>query len=265
MIAMAEHVENPLDYDRRATEFARHRRVHPDVLHQLLESGIFGPETRVLDVGCGTGNYAAALTAATSCRMSGVDPSQRMLDSARDAAPWDSLQQSGAEKLPFGDDAFDVVMSTDVIHHIRYRDVYFREAARVLRPGGHLVTVTDSHDDIPRRRPLSSHFPETVAIELGRYPPVPRLLEEMTRAGFVDPRLAEVSRDYDLEDIQAYRDRAFSSLLLIGEDAFRRGISRLEADLARGPIPCVSLYTMIWTQKPGLEHPRQSMEAKIYR
>ena len=47
-------------------------------------------------------------------------------------------------------------------------------------------------------------------------------------------------------DIQAYRDRAFSSLHLIEEEAFRRGISRLEADLARGPIPCVSLYTMIW-------------------
>ena len=68
----------------------------------------------------------------------------------------------------------------------------------------------------------------------------------MARAGFVEPRLVEVSRDYDLDDIQAYRDRAFSSLLLIDEEAFRRGISRLEADLARGPIPCVSLYTMIW-------------------
>jgi hypothetical protein len=68
-----------------------------------------------------------------------------------------------------------------------------------------------------------------------------------------------------LEDIQAYRDRAFSSLVLIEEETFRRGISRLEADLARGPIPCVSLYTMIWAQVPGLEHPRQSMEATIYR
>jgi ubiquinone/menaquinone biosynthesis C-methylase UbiE len=252
MIAMAEPVENSIDYDRRATEFARHRRVHPEVLQQLLGSGHFGPEIHVLDVGCGTGNYAAALTEATRCRISGVDPSRRMLDSARGAASWDSLQQSSAACLPFGDDAFDVVMSTDVIHHIRDRDAYFREAARVLRPGGHLVTVTDSHDDIPRRRPLSSHFPETVAIELERYPPVPRLLEEMARAGFIEPQLVEVSRGYDLEDIQAYRDRAFSSLHLIEEEAFRHGIRRLEADLARGPIPCVSLYTMIWAQTPGL-------------
>jgi ubiquinone/menaquinone biosynthesis C-methylase UbiE len=142
-------------------------------------------------------------------------------------------------------------MSTDVIHHIGDRDAYFREAVRVLGPGGQIVTVTDSHDDIPRRRPISSHFPETVAIELQRYPPIPRLLAEMARAGFIEPRLVQVSREYDLADISPYRERAFSSLLLIEEEAFRRGISRLEADLAEGPIPCVSLYTIIWGTLPG--------------
>jgi SAM-dependent methyltransferase len=253
MSAMAKPNPFRLDFDDRVEEYACHRRVHPEVLQQLLASRSFGPETRVLDVGCGTGNYAGALADATNCRVSGVDPSRRMLDRARDAAPWESLAQSSAQSLPFGDDAFDVVISTDVIHHIADRDAYFREAVRVLQPGGDLVTVTDSHDTIPRRRPLSSHFPETVDVELRRYPSVPTLLEEMARAGFAAPRVVEVSRDYHLDDIQAYRDRAFSSLLLIEEDAFRRGINRLEADLARGPIPCLSLYTMIWAAVPAAE------------
>jgi ubiquinone/menaquinone biosynthesis C-methylase UbiE len=251
MGAMAGTNPFRLDFDGRVEEFVRHRRVHPEVLRQLLDSGLFGPESRVLDVGCGTGNYATALTESTSCRVSGIDPSQRMLDSARASAPWESLVRGNAESLPFRDDSFNVVMSTDVIHHVEDRDAYFREAVRVLRPGGHIVTVTDSHDTISRRRPLSSHFPETVSIELQRYPPVPRLLGEMTRAGFVEPRVVDVSRDYHLDDIEPYCDRAFSSLLLIEDEAFRRGISRLEADLAQGPIPCVSLYTMIWGTAPG--------------
>jgi ubiquinone/menaquinone biosynthesis C-methylase UbiE len=251
MTTMSESPTPNLDFDERAAEYARHRKIHPGVINELVQSGLIAPETRVLDVGCGTGNYAAALTRVTGCRVSGVDPSQRMLDRARDAASWESLMQSSAESLPFPDHVFDIVMSTDVIHHIEDRDAYFSEAARVLRPAGHIVTVTDSHDDIPLRRPLSNYFPQTVAIELRRYPPVPCLLMEMARAGFVEPRLVHVSHDYDLEDFGAYRDRAFSSLHLIADEAFRCGISRLEADLALGPVPCVSLYTVIWGESPG--------------
>jgi ubiquinone/menaquinone biosynthesis C-methylase UbiE len=241
-----------LDFDPRAAEYARHRKIHPGVLNELIESGLFAPETRVLDVGCGTGNYTAALAVATGCRVFGVDPSPRMLEWARGAAPWESLVPGFAESLPFTDDSFDVVISTDVIHHVGDRDAYFRESVRVLRPAGQLVTVTDSHDDILQRRPLSSHFPETVEIELHRYPAVPQLLAEMARAGFVEPRIVKRSHEYDLHDIQTYRDRAFSSLLLIEEEAFRRGISRLEADLAQRPIPCVSLYTLIWGTSPSV-------------
>ena len=116
----------------------------------------------------------------------------------------------------------------------------------MLRPGGRIATVTDSRDDILSRRLLSSHFPEKIPVELRRYPGIPQLQEEMARAGFRNLRLAQVSYDYLLTDIAAYRDKAFSSLHLIDEAAFARGFARLESDLASGPIPCVSLYTVLW-------------------
>ena len=52
-----------------------------------------------------------------------------------------------------------------------------------------------------------------------------------------------------LADIQAYRDKAYSSLHLIPEDAFQRGIAQMEQDVRRGPIPCVSRYTLLWGSK----------------
>ena len=142
MIVMADANSFRLDFDGCVEEFGRHRRAHPEVLHQLLGSGLFGAETRVLDVGCGTGSYAAALTEATNCRVSGVDPSQRMLDWARNAALWESLFQGSAESLPFGDDLFDVVMSTDVIHHIGNRDAYFLHSVACMH-------TRPRHDDVP--------------------------------------------------------------------------------------------------------------------
>jgi hypothetical protein len=54
---------------------------------------------------------------------------------------------------------------------------------------------------------------------------------------------------YLLTDIQAYHDKAFSSLHLIAEEAFERGIERLERDLGTGPIPCVSRYLLLWGTK----------------
>jgi ubiquinone/menaquinone biosynthesis C-methylase UbiE len=176
-----------------------------------------------------------------------------MLDAARAATRWQTLLLGHAERLPFPEGSFDLVMSTDVIHHIGDREAYFREAARVLRPGGRIVTVTDSADDIRGRRPLSSHFPETVAIELRRYPSLSTLLAEMNAAGFPIAQTVRVGLDYELESIDAYRDRAFSSLLLIDDEAFARGIARLEAELARGPVQCRSLYTLLWGTRPGAE------------
>lgn len=242
-----------LDYDERADSYARHRVTNPRVIAELLASGLFTSKARVLDVGCGTGNYAAALSAITGCQMSGVDPSEKMLERAWSAASWVALRQGRAEHLPFADNAFDVVMSTDVIHHIGDREAYFREAARVLRSGGQVVTVTDSHDDIMQRRPLSSHFPETIGIELERYPPLEQVQDEMLAAGFVNPRTVGAAHPYDLDAIEPYRQRVFSSLLLIDDAAFARGMARLEADLARGPILALSLYTLLWGTAPENE------------
>ena len=49
-----------LYYDKIAYEYARHRRVHPEVLKGLLVTGAIGRVSRVLEVGCGTSNYVGA-------------------------------------------------------------------------------------------------------------------------------------------------------------------------------------------------------------
>jgi SAM-dependent methyltransferase len=239
-----------VNYDQRAASYARHRGVHEGVLRELIDGGRVDANSRVLDVGCGTGNYARALQAITGCRISGIEPSAEMRSRAADATAWEELVAARAEQLPFADGQFDLVMTTDVIHHVGDRDAYFHEAARVLAAGGKIVTVTDSHADLGRRRPLTSYFPETLAIEIGRYPDIATLISEMTTAGFAGIRLVETAHEYDMVDIAPYRDRAFSSLVLLDEDAFRRGIDRLERDLARGPIPALSLYTVIWGELP---------------
>ena len=237
------------DYNSMASEYAKHRQVHPRVLENLLSVSHLCSSSKVLEVGCGTANYVIALKTAVDCRCWGVDPSEQMLASARRRSAEISFQCGRAEKLSFTSDLFDLVFSVDVIHHVGGREEYLREAYRVLRKGGRICTVTDSEDMIRGRRPLATYFPETIDVDLRRYPRICELKELMGQAGFGGIAEATVEFPYTLTDIQAYRDRAFSSLHLISESAFERGIAQMERDLATGAIPCLSRYLLLWGTK----------------
>jgi ubiquinone/menaquinone biosynthesis C-methylase UbiE len=52
-----------IDYDRFASEYARRRTIHPRVLESLVSIGRINRGSAVLEVGCGTGNYIAAIRA----------------------------------------------------------------------------------------------------------------------------------------------------------------------------------------------------------
>lgn len=236
----------PLNYDSLAAAYARNRHVHPGVLGALVITGQLSSDSHVLEVGCGTGNYAISLHEATDCRGAGIDPSAEMLAVARSRTHALYFRQGRAESLPFTPPGFDLIFSVDVIHHLTDRPAFFREAARLLRPGGRLCTVTDSAEDIRRRRPLSSHFPETVTVELARYPRIEALQQEMAGAGFTHTWTEATELPYLLSDIQGYRERAYSSLHLIPDEAFRQGIERMEQALTIGPIDALSLYTLVW-------------------
>lgn len=248
-----DQIETPvIDYDLIAQAYARHRGIHPQVLAALCAAAT--PASRVLEVGCGTGNYIAALQAEVGCPCWGIDPSAEMLAQARARSPVVHFAQRRAEQLDFDPDSFDLFFSVDVIHHLTDHKAYYREAYRVLAPGGRACTATDSEWIIRHRRPLSTYFPETVPHELARYPRIDALRAHMAAAGF--GRLDEhmVEHTYLLHDAEAYRARTFSALHLISVGAFRRGLARMERDLARGPIVCTSRYTLLWGTKPIQPH-----------
>ena len=92
---------------------------------------------RVLDVGCGTGRFTAALER-RAARLAGVDLDPAMLDAAarRVRAP---LLTADAGALPFRDAAFDVTIAVTVCEFTASPAALVAELARVTRPGGRVV------------------------------------------------------------------------------------------------------------------------------
>jgi ubiquinone/menaquinone biosynthesis C-methylase UbiE len=138
------------DFDRRAHSYERDWRsqFHAQVVAasaDLALEAVPHPAT-VLDVGCGTGALLRILADRLPARvaLSGVDPAAAMIEVGRDrldADPRVRLARAGAEQLPFGNAAFDLVVSTVSFDHWADQPAGLAEVARVLRPGGRLLLV----------------------------------------------------------------------------------------------------------------------------
>lgn len=106
------------------------------------------PGMRVLDAGCGTGNFEAFIAQKNppAIQIQAVDFSQSMLARARakctglDSADfvWADLDK----RLPFPDNSFDRIVSINVLYTLPDRDHTMRELMRVLRPGGRMVLTS---------------------------------------------------------------------------------------------------------------------------
>jgi SAM-dependent methyltransferase len=147
----------------------------------------------------------------------------------------------------------DLVYSVDVVHHLRDLDTAFDEMARVLRPGGVLLTATDSEATIRARPLLSGYFPETVPHELARYPAIGRLESAHAQHGLEIVDAFVVEHPYVLTDVRPFRERAYSCLHLISADALAVGVARLERDL---PLATVSRNYVIVARRQGANRGR---------
>jgi SAM-dependent methyltransferase len=201
--------------------------------------------SKVLEIGCGTGNHIARLVDSCGCRAWGIDPSEAML---RHAATDERLQVSrgSADRLPFPNEFFDFAFSVDVIHHVPDTMAYFSESGRVLVPRGRICTLTDSEEIIRRRKPLAEFWPETVEADLARYPQISVLRRQMKEAGFVDIEEKVISWPVEINDPGPFQARAFSCLHLISDEAFERGLRSLVQALRAGPVQGFSAYSCLW-------------------
>ena len=125
--------------------------------------GRLSPGERVLDLGSGAGtdSLVAAQMVGEQGRVTGIDMTPEMLAKARSSATAMGVAnvefvEGEAERLPFPDASFDVVVSNGVIDLIPDKDAVFAELHRVLTPGGRMqiadVTIQNPVSEEGRRK-----------------------------------------------------------------------------------------------------------------
>lgn len=126
---------NPSNFTRY--ELASRKRI----VFKQLESVPNTYAAKVLDIGCGIGNYLEELIQ-IGYIVTGIDVSINMLQISKDRLqkylPHPPLSLADIEKLPFNNDEFDIILCVGVLEYLKTDEKALTEISRVLKPGGRL-------------------------------------------------------------------------------------------------------------------------------
>ncbi|MFT5129277.1 MAG: 2-aminoethylphosphonate-pyruvate transaminase [Rhodothermales bacterium] len=172
----------------------------PIVLDFLASTSTALSEQTVLDAGCGTGTCLAELRGEIGT-LHGLELNTGMQQVAKDRfadAPDVQVEQGSITDLDFADETFDGIVCNQVLHHLdhggdadEFPNVkrFFREAFRVLRPGGVVVINTSGHLQHREGFWWAALIPAAIDRMLQRFPSIDNLQSFAQEAGFVDSEI----------------------------------------------------------------------------
>jgi SAM-dependent methyltransferase len=192
------------------------------------------PGMTLVDIGAGTGAFAAAFSDWFDLRILAVEPSAAMRDQVP-RTPAIEVFEGDASALPLPDDSADAAWLSLVIHHIPDLRVAAHEIRRVLRSGARVLI----RQGFPGRLDgveLVRWFPETARM-VDTYPSVEDACNAFAVAGFRQEVLEQVRETYptSLADFFGQLDtfrQADTTMRSLTEDEFLRGKERLRRAVA---------------------------------
>jgi ubiquinone/menaquinone biosynthesis C-methylase UbiE len=187
------------------------------------------PGMTLVDIGAGTGMFAAAFTDWFDVEVLAVEPSAAMREQIP-RTPAIDVREGHAGALPLPDESADAAWLSLVIHHIPDLGAAAQEIRRVLRPGAPVLI----RQGFPGRLAgieLVRWFPET-ARTVETYPSVEETCAAFADAGFRRVALEPVTETYPtsladfLDQVDTFR-RADTTMRGLTEDEFLQGKERL--------------------------------------
>jgi len=143
-------------FDKRASTYDEgiEGKVSKKFYKLLLKQVKLHQGATVLDVGCGTGTILKNLSDLTDINGYGIDVEENMILEAKSKCPEMNIFVSDCTKTPFADNQFDIVTSCMSYHHFADKQGFAKEAARIIKSGGHLY-ITDPRFPWIVRKPLN--------------------------------------------------------------------------------------------------------------
>lgn len=183
---------------------------------RIIEETGIGPGSRVLDVGCGSGEFLATLDR-LGATPSGIDPAPAMIAIAQARLSTADIRLGSADDLPWSDGTFDVVTAFNALQFADDTIGALHEFARVTRPNGLIAVANWAEGDLNDLNVIEASVAMAAGEEL-------RPDGDLRQAGGLEELFGEAGFDVlssGLVEVywEAPNDDALVRGVLMGEDA----------------------------------------------
>ena len=230
--------DHAISYDRISRIYDVSRGVNIETVRKLARLLNVSSDSVFLDLGCGTGNYTAALQGAAKSLV-GIDISKGMIEQAQAKFPETHLVCGDVTSLPFDSNTFDGAFAIQLLHHLKKKEIFFKEAHRVLRKGGCLAIHSCSHRQL-RSFWFYHYFPQGLKVDLARIPDSSEITLMFERAEFSNIGIEVCYKDEVVthERPQSYLDKNYrnsiSTFALLSQEDIEAGCRKLQEDIRSG-------------------------------
>lgn len=222
-----------IDYEHQANIYEQTRSIEPLVYSMLSNLLMFKRNDIVLDFGCGTGNYLKQFVKDYEIIPYGIEPAANMRKIAQKKLQSSCILGGDDSYIPFSDIKFNKIYCTDVIHHIKKTDLFFKNIYKIALPKAKFCICTESTQQLGEKYWLK-YFPELYDIDLQRFHSIETIIETGKSVGWIyretlkteDELVAPISTSF----MNRVKNKTLSVFHLISNDAYKRGISLMEED-----------------------------------
>jgi 2-polyprenyl-3-methyl-5-hydroxy-6-metoxy-1,4-benzoquinol methylase len=218
-----------INFNEFASRYDTLRCADDNLIRTLIKDCDIKKTNKILDFGCGTGNYIKKFQEEGFNEISGLDTSEKMREI--------TLEKTNAqiyEHIRDINEIFDIILIIDVIHFIK--DVYFlaENLYHKCADNGKIIVVTQSHEQI-KSRYYKKFFPTAIDKDLERYHDIDTLTQDFQDGGFSlwknTPYKKDSKRILDSAFLYRVKNKCFSMFELIDENDFNNGVKKFEEAL----------------------------------
>lgn len=214
------------------------------LIEKLTEMMVIVPNEKILDVGCGMGASSIYLAKKYQAEVSGITLSQKQVDIATQQAQISNTRnvnfkiEDALSLASFADNSFDVVWSLESCEQFFDKELFIKQAYRVLKPGGKFILVTWCSSDAEYEGRLAKKYRKLcLAFDVPYMPTMEHYTELLKKNNFILTTSADwttyVKRSWDIGvslvnlysffyilKISGWRGLLFSKQIKLMQEAF---------------------------------------------